>query len=105
LDDPRLLYGDSEEIHTIGRMGLKDDLPEAYQIFQQFHWEVDDMAEIMVEIEDGVEPEVAANNWIDKNRDKVGNWTEGVSKVDNEEIKLVYAPWDSEIASHNMMKL
>ncbi|MEK3890450.1 glycine betaine ABC transporter substrate-binding protein [Bacillus sp. FSL K6-3431] len=105
LDDPKLLYGDSEEIHSIGRIGLKEDLPEAYTIFQRFKWDIDDMSEIMVEIEDGVKPEKAAQDWIDSNQDKVKEWTDGVSKVDGDQIKLVYAPWDSEIASHNMIKL
>ena len=26
LDDPKLIYGDAEEIHSIGRIGLKEDL-------------------------------------------------------------------------------
>ncbi|MCM3111163.1 glycine betaine ABC transporter substrate-binding protein [Lederbergia lenta] len=105
LDDPKLIYGDSEEIHSVGRLGLKEDLPEAYAIFQRFKWNIDDMSEIMVAIEDGTEPEVAAQNWIDNNQDKVAEWTDGISNVDGDQIKLVYAPWDSELASHNMMKL
>ncbi|WP_160117610.1 glycine betaine ABC transporter substrate-binding protein [Filibacter tadaridae] len=105
LDDPELVYGDSEEIHSIGRIGLQKDLPEAYEIFQRFKWGTDDMSEIMVAIEDGTKPEKAAQNWVDANEDKIAEWTSGVNKVDGDEIKLVYAPWDSEIASHNMMKI
>lgn len=105
LEDPELLYGDSEEIHSIGRIGLAEDLPEAYSIFQRFNWETDDMGEIMIEIEDGVKPEKAAQNWVDSNEDKIAEWTDGITNVDGDEIKLVYAPWDSEIASHNMMKI
>lgn len=105
LDDPELLYGDAEEIHSIGRIGLKEDLPEAYLIFQRFNWETDDMGEIMIEIEDGAKPADAAQNWVNSNEEKIAEWTDGITKVDGDNIKLVYAPWDSEIASHNMMKI
>ncbi|GEN84124.1 glycine betaine-binding protein OpuAC [Sporosarcina luteola] len=105
LDDPQLIYGDAEEIHTLGRTGFKEDFPEAYTIFQRFSWDMDDMAEIMIAIEDGEKPEVAARTWVDDNQDKVSEWTDGVAKVNGETIKLVYAPWDSELASHNMMKI
>lgn len=105
LEDPEGSYGGAEEIHTIGRLGLEEDLPEAYEVLKNFHWTEEDMAEIMVGIIDGEDPEVAAQNWIDKNEDKVAEWTDGVDKVDGDEIKFVYVAWDSTIASTNMMKL
>lgn len=104
LDDPDLVYGDEEEIHTLARKGLKEDMPEAYTILERFHWETEDMGDIMVDIEDGEDPDVAAENWVNDNQDKVAEWTEGVPEVDGDKIKLAYAPWDSEIASHFMMK-
>lgn len=105
LDDPKLIYGDAEEIHTVGRIGLKEDLPEAYAIFERFSWDMDDMAQIMIAIEDGVKPEEAARTWVDGNPEKVAEWTDGVATVDGDTINLAYAPWDSELASHNMMKI
>ncbi len=104
LDDPNLLYGDAEEIHTLARKGLKEDKPEAYTILERFHWDTEDMGEIMVAIEDGEDPEMAAQAWVDDNKDKVAEWTKNVPKVKGDKIKLAYAPWDSEIASHYMMK-
>lgn len=104
LDDPKGSYGGAEEIHTIGRLGLKDDHPEAYKILSQFNWEDGDMGAIMVDIQEGEKPEVAARNWVDANEDKVAKWTEGANKVDGDKIKLVYVAWDSEIASTNVMK-
>ncbi|HEY4553153.1 MAG TPA: glycine betaine ABC transporter substrate-binding protein [Bacillaceae bacterium] len=105
LEDPKGVYGGEEEIHSIGRVGLKEDKPEAYQVLQQFKWTADDMGEIMVAIEDGEKPETAAKNWIDQNEDKVAEWTKGVDKVEGDKMKLAYVAWDSEIASHNVMKL
>ncbi|MCR2823444.1 glycine betaine ABC transporter substrate-binding protein [Lederbergia panacisoli] len=105
LEDPKGVYGGAEEIHSIGRLGLKEDHPEAYKVLQQFKWEDKDMGAIMVEIQDGEKPEVAAQNWIDENAEKVASWTDGVNKVDGDAIKLVYVAWDSTIASTNVMKL
>ncbi|MEK5039608.1 glycine betaine ABC transporter substrate-binding protein [Sporosarcina sp. FSL K6-3457] len=105
LEDPKLIYGDAEEIHSIGRIGLKEDFPQAYAIFERFKWDMDDMAEIMIAIEDGLKPEDAARTWVDSHPEKVAEWTDGVATVDGDTIKLAYAPWDSELASHNMMKI
>lgn len=105
LEDPKGSYGGEEEIHTIGRTGLQEDLPEAHQILSNFSWSEEDMGEIMIAIQEGDKPEVAAQNWVDANADKIAVWTDGVEKVDGEEIKLAYVAWDSEIASTNVMKI
>lgn len=104
LDDPKGSYGGAEEIHTIGRLGLEEDHPEAHKILSQFKWQEEDMGEIMVAIEEGENPEAAARKWVDDNQDKVAEWTEGVDKVNGDKIKLAYVAWDSEIASTNVMK-
>lgn len=105
LDDPKGSYGGEEQIRTIGRIGLAEDLPEAHQILSNFHWTEEDMGEVMVAIQEGEKEDVAAQNWIDANTDKVAEWTDGVDKVDGDAITLAYVAWDSEIASHNVVKL
>lgn len=105
LEDPKEVFGGEEEIRTIGRTGLAEDLPEAHQILSQFNWTQEDMGAVMIAIQDGEKEDVAAQQWIDENEEKVSEWTNGVEKVDGNEIKLAYVAWDSEIASHNVMKL
>ena len=105
LADPKKLYGGAEQIRSIGRLGLADDLPEAHQIISRFKWTEEDMNEVMKAIYDGEKEQIAAQSWIDANPDKVAEWTADVAKVDGDKIKLVYVAWDSEIASHNVMKL
>jgi glycine betaine/proline transport system substrate-binding protein len=105
LDDPKGSYGGEEQIRTIGRIGLAEDLPEAHQILSNFKWSEEDMGEVMIAIQEGEKEEVAAQNWIDANAEKVAEWTDGVDKVDGDKITLAYVAWDSEIASHNVMKL
>lgn len=105
LEDPEGSFGGEEQIRTIGRTGLADDLPEAHTILSNFNWSEDDMGEVMIAIQDGEKEDVAAQNWIDANEDKVAEWTDGVEAVDGDKIKLAYVAWDSEIASHNVMKI
>ncbi len=103
LEDPKGTYGDAEFIHTLVRHGLKEDMPNAYQVLDQFNWEPNDMADVMVLIEGGTDPKDAAAQWVEENAEKVSTWTEGVETANGEEITLIYVAWDSEIASTNVI--
>jgi len=103
LEDPKGSFGEAEDIHTIARMGLSDDMPEAYQILDNFYWEGSDMEAVMIEVNNGAEPADVARQWVDDNQDKVAEWTDGVDPVDGVEIDLAYVAWDSEIASTNVI--
>ncbi|EAF5992229.1 glycine betaine ABC transporter substrate-binding protein [Listeria monocytogenes] len=76
LDDPENVFGGYEEIHSYAREGLKEDNPEAYKIIDNFYWEVEDMSSVMEELATDVEPEEAADNWIEANRETVDGWLE-----------------------------
>ncbi|MGY3773135.1 ABC transporter permease/substrate binding protein [Tetragenococcus solitarius] len=76
LEDPKGTMGEPENIETMARQGLKEDEPEAYQILKNFQWETDDIQSVMLAIENGAEPEEAAQDWIEKNPEKVEKWTE-----------------------------
>jgi len=76
LEDPKKTMGEAESIVTFARQGLDDDMPEAYQILDNFEWDVEDVETVMLDMEEGKDPEDAARNWIDENQDKVDNWVE-----------------------------
>lgn len=103
LEDPKGIYGEAETIETFVRQGFKDDHPSAYTVLDRFFWTPDDMAEVMVQIQEGADPEEAAAKWVEDNSDKVAEWTDGVAEVDGEEVSLAYVAWDSEIASTNVV--
>ncbi len=60
LEDPKNVYGGDEQIHTIVRKGLKEEHPAAYAMLDRFEWTPDDMAKVMVEVQEGKKPEEAA---------------------------------------------
>jgi ABC-type proline/glycine betaine transport system substrate-binding protein len=74
LEDPKGVYGQDEQIHTVVRNGLKDAQPEAYAFLDKFNWSPDDMAAVMIDIVEGASPEDAAKAWVEANGDKVDAW-------------------------------
>lgn len=100
LEDPKGSFGEAENINTITRLGLEEDMPEAYTVLDRFYWEVEDMESVMLMTqEDDMNFEDAASKWIEDNQDRVSEWTEGVEEVDGVEIELVSTPWDTERSS------
>ncbi len=78
LDDPKNVYGGDEQIHTLVRLGLKDDHPDAYKFLDQFEWTPADMEAVMVDIFNGTDEEEAAKKWVEANEDKVNAWIDGI---------------------------
>ncbi|CAI2640066.1 Glycine betaine/carnitine transport binding protein GbuC [Apilactobacillus kunkeei] len=103
LKDPKNVYGSSEQIHTIARKGLAKDNPGAYKILKQFHWTPSQMSDVMLQTNAGVDPKVAADNFIKKNPKLYQEWTKGAPRGNGKAVKLTYVAWDSEIASTNVM--
>lgn len=74
LDDPKETYGGDEEIHTIVRQGLEEDMPEAYAILDAFKWTPEEMGEVMLMQEEGDDPYEEAKKWVEDNQDIVQQW-------------------------------
>lgn len=74
LEDPKNVYGGDEQIHTVARKGLQEDQPEAYAFLDAFNWTPDDMADVMIQIQEGKTPEDAAKQWVEQNPNKVAAW-------------------------------
>lgn len=107
LEDPKGTLGGSENIHTMVRHGLKEEHPSAYQLLDNFYWEVEDMNAVMAKFGGGkdVEPRDAAKEWMEANREKVDSWMEGIEPVNGESIELAYVHWDTELSSTNVVAL
>lgn len=100
LEDPEGSFGGAENINTITRLGLEEEMPEAYSILERFMWTPEDMEQVMLLTQDEeLSFEEAAKQWIGENEDLVSNWTDGVEEVDGTKIEIVSTPWDTERAS------
>ncbi|NYS60235.1 glycine betaine ABC transporter substrate-binding protein [Vreelandella salicampi] len=80
LEDPKNVYGGAEQIHTVVREGLEEDMPEAYAILDAFEWTPEHMGEVMLmNQEDGADPYENAKQWVEDNQDLVDEWVNGES--------------------------
>ncbi|BCA92759.1 MAG TPA: glycine/betaine ABC transporter substrate-binding protein [Halomonas sp.] len=78
LEDPENVYGGAEQIHTVVRSGLEEDMPEAYAILDAFEWTPEQMGEVMLmNQEDGSDPYENAKQWVEENQDVVEQWLNG----------------------------
>ncbi len=78
LEDPKKAFGESEEIHTLVRLGLEEDHPKAYRFLDQFEWTPADMESVMGDITEGMPEEEAAKKWVAANEAKVNKWIAGI---------------------------
>ncbi len=76
LDDPEGSFGAAEYVGTLAREGLQEDKPELYEIISRFEWEQEDVESVMMDMEEGMDPEDAAAKWIEDNPEKVASWFE-----------------------------
>lgn len=79
LEDPKGAFGEEQYISTMVREGLEEDMPEVYKVLDQFYWTVEDMEEVMLEMSEGVDAADAAANWVEKNPEKVAEWTKDIN--------------------------
>ena len=74
LEDPKEAYGTTESIHTVTRLGLDKDKPEAFELLDNFYWTSEDSETVMKAISEGTDPKDAARDWIEANEDTVEGW-------------------------------
>ena len=74
LEDPRGAFGDAEHIATIVTPDLEERHPDVFSFLDSFFWTPEEMGEVMIYIEEGMEPMDAARQWIADNPDRVNEW-------------------------------
>lgn len=74
LEDPKKTLGEEEHIATIVHPDLQEKAPDVYTFLDNFYWTSEEMAAVMILIEEGMEPMEAARTWIAENRDRVDQW-------------------------------
>ena len=75
LEDPKNIYGDSENISYAARKGLEEDQPEVVEWFDNFMLNDDQLGSLMAEINEAGSPEEGAETWLEDNRDLIEEWT------------------------------
>jgi len=77
LEDPKKIYGAVENVHTVARKGLEDDMPEVAQFLKNFKLNDQQLGSLMGIIADSDGDAIdAARDWMKENGDLVKSWIE-----------------------------
>lgn len=75
LEDPEGSFGDVENIHTIARKDLKEDMPEVAAFLENFKMNDQELGSLMGDItESEEEPLDVAKKWMEENEELVNSW-------------------------------
>ncbi|SDJ65874.1 glycine betaine ABC transporter substrate-binding protein [Sediminibacillus albus] len=76
LDDPKNVYGDSENISYAARLGLEEDQPKVVKWFDNFMLDDQQLGSLMAAINEADSEEQGAQAWVDEHQDLIAKWTE-----------------------------
>ncbi|MGR9048915.1 glycine betaine ABC transporter substrate-binding protein [Halobacillus faecis] len=75
LEDPKNVYGDSENISYAARKGLNEDQPQVVKWFDNFMLNDDELGSLMASINEAGDAQEGAQKWIDEHQDLIDKWT------------------------------
>lgn len=74
LEDPKKVYGNAEEIHTLANKEFTQKNPEVANMLKSFKLNDQQIGNLESLINQGMKPEEAAKKWITDNRELVDSW-------------------------------
>lgn len=76
LEDPEGVYGAEEDIHTVVRQGLEEDMPEVYEFLMMFQLTEQELGDLMGAIEDksSEDPKEVARAWAKDHAELIQSW-------------------------------
>ena len=74
LEDPENVYGGSEDIVTIVRQNLKEDMPEVYDFLDRFSWDLSTMQGLMAKNQENGKPYENAKEFVKNHPKLVDKW-------------------------------
>jgi len=77
LDDPEGVYGEVENIKTIARQGLSEDMPEVAEFLENFYMDSNQLGDLMgamAENQEDMDELDIARDWMEENQDLVDSW-------------------------------
>jgi glycine betaine/proline transport system substrate-binding protein len=77
LDDPKKVYGEIENIHTIGRPNVSQDLPELASFFREFMFTDQQIGSLMDAMNRAASQQEAAVEWMNEHKELADSWLKG----------------------------
>ncbi|MCQ0030041.1 glycine betaine ABC transporter substrate-binding protein [Burkholderia glumae] len=77
LDDPKKVYGDAEHVDSVANPALETKAKPVVAFLKKFQWKPGELDSVMLAIQGGAKPDVAAGKWIATHGERVKAWTDG----------------------------
>lgn len=101
LEDPEGVYGDVENIHTIARLDIRDDLPDVATFLENFYMTSSELGGLMGDMNefgDDMDELAIARQWMAENTDLYQAWLpDGIDGTDKT-VDLYYVNWAEGVA-------
>lgn len=74
LEDPDEIMGTGEYIKSMGKPDIREDLPEVAAFLEEYVLSTEQLSSVMLKIQNGMNPEDAAREFVESNRELVDEW-------------------------------
>lgn len=105
LEDPEGVFGSVENIHTVARLDIRDDLPDVATFLENFYMDSVQLGGLMGdmnEFSDDMTNLEIARQWMSENTDLYQAWIpEGIDGTDKT-VSLYYVNWAEGVAMTNL---
>lgn len=82
LDDPDGQFGEPDDVLAVSGTDFEDEHPAAHELLSQFEITQEETQEIMLDIQEDIDEEEAAQNFLDDHPDLKDEWMEGLETAD-----------------------
>lgn len=74
LEDPKKIFGESEQIKTYARKSFSKDHPDLAEFFSRLHFEDENMSDLLIQMEHSKNKEETAKEWVKEHTELVNSW-------------------------------
>ncbi|MGS0743633.1 glycine betaine ABC transporter substrate-binding protein [Glaciimonas sp. GG7] len=74
LEDPKNVYGESEHVDSVANPGLAAKAKPINDLLKNFSWKPGEIDSVMLAVQNGEKPEVAAEKWVAGHPERVKEW-------------------------------
>lgn len=78
LDDPDNIFGEKENIYTVGRTGIEDEHPRAVRFFERMQLTERQLNSLVYQVKLSGDPRQGAKNWIKENEYIINQWVKNL---------------------------
>lgn len=74
LEDPKKIFGESEQIKTYARKNFSKDHPDLAEFFSRLHFDDENMSNLLIQMEHSKNKEDTAKKWVKEHSELVNTW-------------------------------